>query len=317
MLVTGGAGFIGSHVVDALFDAQVSSVVVVDTFFLGRETNLSQAQAVHEASLHVYREDAGDRGAMTTICERHRPSVVINMATKALLYSFFNPAGAFGVNVEVATNLAELLRAGSFERLVHVSSSEVYGTARTTLMSEDHPMVPETSYAAGKAAADLLLTSYVRMFDLDIVTARPFNNYGPRQNEGTFAAIVPATLRRISNGQPPLIEGSGSQTRDFMYVGDTAECIVRIAAHGDLRGVTLNLGTGQETSIRELVTTLCQVTSFEGEIEYGPERPADVRRHRADVTRAEELLGTMPRTDLAVGLQRTYDWYVGASLATS
>jgi UDP-glucose 4-epimerase len=295
----------------------VASVVVVDNFFLGREANLLQAQGAHGDSLHIYREDAGDRGAMTAICERHRPSVVINMATKALLYSFFNPVGAFEINVEVAANLAELLRAGLFDRLVHVSSSEVYGTARAAVMAEDHPMTPETSYAAGKAAADLLLNSYVRMFDLDIITARPFNNYGPRQNEGTFAAIVPATLRRISHGDSPVIEGDGSQTRDFMYVGDTAESIVRMAAHDGLRGLTLNLGTGRETSILELITTLCEVVGFDGEPEFAPERPADVRRHRADVTRAEQLLGAMPRTDLAVGLQRTYDWYVGASLATS
>jgi UDP-glucose 4-epimerase len=114
-----------------------------------------------------------------------------------------------------------------------------------------------------------------------------------------------------------VIEGDGTQTRDFMYVGDTADSIVRMAAHNDLRGMTLNLGTGRETSIIELISTLCDVTGFVGETEYAPQRPADVKRHRADVTRAEELLGTMPRTELAVGLQRTYDWYVGTSLASS
>ncbi len=315
ILVTGGAGFIGSHLVDALLDAGAESVAVVDTFFLAREENLDAARARHGDALTVYREDAGDLGAMTAVCREQRPDVAFNLATKALLYSFFNPAGAFQVNVSIATALAELMRTGALPKLVHVSSSEVYGTAQQITMGEDHPLLAETSYAAGKAAADLLLMSYVNMYDLDVVTVRPFNNYGPRQNDGAFAAIVPLTIRRLLDGAAPVIEGDGRQTRDFIYVQDTVDAILALATTDGVSGRTVNVGSGAETPIRAVVETLCDIAGYAGEIVTAPARPADVRRHRADITRAQALLGTVWRTGLREGLEQTYDWHRSALAA--
>lgn len=309
ILVTGGAGFIGSHLVDALLDAGASSVAVVDTFFLGRDENLAAARDRHGDALTVYREDAGDLGAMTSVCRAERPDVAFNLATKALLYSFFNPVGAFEVNTAIAASLAELLRHRAIVKLVHLSTSEVYGTAQQVSMSEDHPLLAETSYAAGKAAADLLLMSYVHMYDIDVVTVRPFNNYGPRQNDGAFAAIVPLTIKRLLQGEAPVIEGDGLQTRDFIYVEDTVAAIVALAAKPDASGQTLNVGSGQETSIRTIVETLCSIAGYDGEIIEAPARVADVRRHRADVARVEQLLGPVARVDLCDGLARTYNWH--------
>ena len=309
ILVTGGAGFIGSHLVDALLDGGAESVAVVDTFFLGREENLAAARERHGDALAVYREDAGDLGAMTAVCRAERPDVAFNLATKALLYSFFHPVGAFQVNVSIATALAELLRSGALRRLVHLSTSEVYGTARQISMDEEHPLLAETSYAAGKAAADLLLMAYVNMYDLDVVTVRPFNNYGPRQNDRAFAAIVPLTIRRLLEGTSPVIEGDGLQTRDFIYVLDTVAAIVALATLDGVSGQTLNLGSGRETAVNEVVETLCDIAGYSGEIVEAPARPADVRRHRADVTQAEALLGTVSRIGLREGLERTYSWH--------
>ena len=315
VLVTGGAGFIGSHLVDALLEAGAESVAVVDTFFLGREENLSAARTQHGDALTVHREDAGDLGAMTEICRIERPDIAFNLATKALLYSFFNPVGAFQVNVSIAAALAELLRHKALPKLVHVSTSEVYGTAQQISMSEDHPLLAETSYAAGKAAADLFLNSYVNMYDLDVVTVRPFNNYGPRQNDGAFAAIVPLTIRRLLEGSPPVIEGDGRQTRDFIYVQDTVAAILALATLDAGAGRTLNVASGRETSIAEVVETLCDIAGYTGEIIEAPARPADVRRHRADVTQAEALLGPVARTGLREGLERTYSWHRAALAA--
>ncbi len=309
IVVTGGAGFIGSHLVDALLAAGVARVAVVDTFFLGKERNLDQARAEAGERLMVYREDAGDTGAMAAICAAERPDIVFNLATKALLYSFFNPAGACKVNLDIALALGELLRAGAYGRLVHVSSSEVYGSAKSTPMTEDHPLQPETSYAAGKAAADLLLASYVSMFDLDITTLRPFNNYGPRQNDGALAAVVPLTIRRIREGEQPVIQGDGLQTRDFIYVGDTVDAVLRAAATGGMKGRVLNLGSGEETTVKTVVETICQAMGYDGEIVYEPARPADVRRHCAGVGRARAVLGEIAPTPLAQGLARTVSWY--------
>jgi len=235
-LVTGGAGFIGSHLVDRLLADGAPKVIVVDSFFMPSTNNLVSAMERYGDALVVYREDAADRDAMRAIIRREGPEIVYDLATKALEYSFFNPRGAFSVNTDIAATLAELLRDGEYRRLVHLSSSEVYGTAAAVPMTEDHPLNPETSYAAGKAAADLLLASYVRMFELDLVILRPFNNYGPRQNAGSHAAVVPLTIKRLLSGLAPVIHGGGQQTRDFMYVSDTVDRLVRLECRNRLRG---------------------------------------------------------------------------------
>jgi len=307
-VVTGGAGFIGSHLVDALLAHGAAQVAVVDSFFLGNEANLVEA-GEHADRLRVYREDAGDPAAMAAVCREVQPDVVFNLATKALKYSFFNPPGACRVNLDVALALCELLREGAFDRLVHLSSSEVYGTAQTVPMSEEHPLLAETTYAAGKAAADLAVASYVRMFDVDAVTLRPFNNYGPRQNTGAFAAVVPITVRRILAGLPPQIEGDGQQTRDFIFVADTVDALLRAARRDDLRGATLNLGSGRETAIATIIDAVAGLLDWDGGIEHLPARPADVRRHCADVQAAEAVLGPIATTTLDDGLAETVAWY--------
>lgn len=310
IMVTGGAGFIGSHLVDSLLDVGADQVTVVDTFFLGNELNLCEANRRADGRLRVVREDASEADAMRALVSEHQPDVVFNLATKALLYSFFNPAGAARVNFEIACNLAELQRAGSFGRLVHFSSSEVYGSAQRVPMPEDHPLLAETSYAAGKAAADLLLLSYVNMFGADITVVRPFNNYGPRQNEGALAAIIPLTLRRIREGQRPVIEGDGLQTRDLIFVEDTVSAALEVAALDGISGRVLNIGSGLEVSVLEIVRSLCAAVDYDGDIEFRPARPADVRRHCADTSEVEQVLGrTVATTNLEVGLAKTIAWY--------
>jgi UDP-glucose 4-epimerase len=307
VLVTGGAGFIGSHLVDRLIRAG-HRVLVVDNFFLGSRANLADAVEA-DGDLTIHYEDATDGFAMRELVERHQVQDVYNLATKALEYSFDNPAGAFSVNTDAALVLAELLRKEHFERLIHTSSSEAFGTAVMRPMNEDHPRHPTTPYAAGKAGADLALQSYVRTFDLDIRIVRPFNNYGPRQNTGAYSGVIPRTLARLHAGQPPILHGDGAQGRDFVYVEDVAEGLIRVADCEAARGRDLNIASGVETPILELLRTLCEVVGFEGEWIREERRAADVDHHIGDASRLADVVGYRPATTLRDGLARTWDWY--------
>src|SRR5262245_10582072 len=239
-LVTGGAGFIGSHLVDHLIDRGVSKVIVVDTLWLGRESNLAAARA-RRPDLEFVKHDAADADAMRAVIERHRVEVVFNLATRPLGNSFTDPRGAYMTSVDIAVTLAELLRAGVFGHLVHYSTSEIYGDAVVVPMSEDHPARPTTPYAAGKLAADVLLQSWIELFELPVLTIRPFNNYGPRQNDRDYGAVIPVTIRRLASGQAPILEGTGDQTRDFTFVMDTVRLTVDLCESDQAWGQTLNV----------------------------------------------------------------------------
>lgn len=308
-LLVGGAGFIGSHLGDALLKKEASEVIVIDNFFLGKRENLIFAQKNYKNAFSLYTQDACTYKEVCKIIENHQPDMVINLATKALLHSFADPADAFRVNTDITLNLLESLRLNQYERLVHISTSEVFGTARIVPMNEQHYRYPETSYAAGKASADLAIEAYINMYNLNALILRPFNNYGPRQNTESLAAIIPKTIKRIMQGLPPIIEGDGLQTRDFIYVEDTVNLINQFIDKTELSEREFNLGSGQETTIMEIIQGICGVMGYQGEILYHPERTADVRKHCADVSRAELAIGKFNLTPLQEGLSKTINWY--------
>lgn len=308
VLVIGGAGFIGSHLVDLLVDRGVKRLSVVDTLWLGREENLASARR-RRPDLVFYKEDAADYFALRTIFVAERLDLVFNLATRPLSYSFTHPRGAYMTSVDIAVNLAELLREQHFGRLVHFSTSEVYGDAITVPMTEDHPLHPTTSYAAGKLAADVLLQSYVEMFKVPVLTVRPFNNYGPRQNSGDYAAVIPITIRRIASGLPPIVEGSGEQTRDFTYVRDTVRLAADLCECEAAWGGTFNVARADEVRIGELIATIGAIMGCASPAERRPPRPADHRRHLAATDRARSLIAFDDLTPLEVGLAETIAWY--------
>ena len=307
ILVTGGAGFIGSHLVDLLLASGTGKVVVIDNFFLGKDVNLTQAKTA--PNFVLYRDDAQNLGTMRAIVKKEEIEVIFNLATIALNYSFFNPYGAYMVNVNIAETLLHLLQEEAYKTLVHISSSEAYGTAQYSPMDENHPMSPTTPYAAGKAAADLMIQSFYNVWQYDIAMLRPFNNYGPRQNDGQLAAIIPITAKHILAGERPVIEGTGEQTRDFIHVADTVRAILMAYENEDFRGQIVNLGSGVETPIKELVGHICEFYGYKGEIEYRSGRPADVMRLCASTTLAQNLLGFTPQVSLQQGLAETLTWY--------
>lgn len=307
MLVTGGAGFIGSHLVDRLITEGAAHVVVIDNMFLGSEENLQDAQAT--GKLTLYKDDAEFASSLDYIFGRHAIDAVFNCATKALNYSFMNPANAFGTNVTVALNLLELQRRGIYKSLCHFSTSEVYGSAVYEPMDEKHPRNPTTTYAAGKAAADLAVESFVHMFGLDACIVRPFNNYGPRQNhKGLMAGVIPITAWRILNQGTPEIHGDGLQSRDFIHVRDTVDAVVKLFRVLPA-GESVNISTDNQTAIGDLVNRIAKELGYQGEILRKPARAVDVLCHKASNQKAHSLID-YSLTDFDTGLRETLDWYV-------
>lgn len=305
-LVTGGAGFIGSHLVDRLLKEGAHEVVVIDNLFIGSEDNLSSALATGKAVL--YRDDAEFSTSLDYVFEKHSIDVVFNCATKALNYSFLNPANAFSTNVTVALNLLEIQRRGGFKTLCHFSTSEVYGSAVYEPMDEAHPKNPTTTYAAGKAAADHAVESYVRMFDLDAFIVRPFNNYGPRQNyKGMLAGVIPITAWRILNNIAPELHGDGLQSRDFIYVYDTVDAVVKLYDKM-MAGDSVNISTDNQISVAELLPRICKDMGYTGEIVNKPGRKSDVLCHIASNVKIRSMIDYQ-LTSFDLGLRDTLAWY--------
>jgi UDP-glucose 4-epimerase len=304
-MVTGGAGFIGSHLTDRLLDMGAREVIVVDSLFLGDVRNVASAKAKGAV---LYREDVEFMSSLEYIFERHDIDAVFNCATKALNYSFTNPSNAFTTNVNGAVNLLELQRRGAFHTLCHFSTSEVYGTALYEPMDERHPIHPTTTYAAGKAAADLAVESYVRMFDLDAFIVRPFNNYGPRQNySGPLAGVIPVTVKRILDGEQPEIHGSGKQSRDFIHVQDTVEAVMHCFEQLPA-GEAVNISAENNVEIGLLIKRIAKIMDYDGPIIRKETRTSDVLCHNATSEKLRALTG-ITITPFEEGLASTIAWY--------
>jgi len=310
ILVTGGAGFIGSHLVDRLICEDPANVVVVDNFFLGREENLVATQAAF-SDLRVYRLDAANLAAMRQLVESEKTEVVFDLAVVPLPTSLEYPVWTVETNVSIATTFCELARWGCIDTLVHCSSSEAYGTAQYIPMDEAHPLLASTPYAASKAAADQVVLSYRRTFGVDAVIVRPFNTFGPRQNPGTYAGVIPIVIQRVKHGGPIEIFGDGEQTRDFTFVRDTADAFVRIYEQEATRGKVINVATGHETSVNDLVAKLLRVMGApDHPIVHASPRPGDVRRHCGDIKLAQKLIGLESIVITHEQLKETVDWYL-------
>ncbi|NOZ48928.1 MAG: NAD-dependent epimerase/dehydratase family protein [Chloroflexi bacterium] len=309
ILVTGGAGFIGSHLIDRLIDERPARLAVVDNLWLGKLANLETAFQDFPA-LKFYQEDSASPRAMTRILQQEAVEIVFDLATIPLPASLVRPKWSARQIYDMALNVCELGRKGLYGTLIHCSSSEAYGSAAYTPMDEQHPLLVRTPYAAAKAAADLLVQSYQHTFGLDATIVRPFNNYGPRQNDKNYAGIIPIVVHRIRQGKAPVIYGDGEQTRDYSFVKDVVDGLVRVAKADAARGGVINIASGEEVTVNRLVRGIAAAMDYHGPIDYAPERPGDVRRHLADVTRARTLIDYHPQTVIEDGLRQTVAWYV-------
>ena len=227
VLITGGAGFIGSHLVDLLILEEVKQLTVIDNFFLGALSNLTDAYLRMPALQIMHLNASNDCAVREAFSKLERVDVVFDLAVIPLPTSLVRPQFCFDTNVRITSVLCELLREGYFETLVHFSSSEAYGSARTVPMDEDHPLNPLTPYAASKAASDHLVRTYAATFGVDALVVRPFNNYGPRQNDRQYAGVIPTLLKCAFEDDVFTIFGDGHQTRDYIYVTDTVRAALK------------------------------------------------------------------------------------------
>lgn len=309
VVITGGAGFIGSHLADLVIRAGASDLTVVDNLFLGKEANLRQARE-EMADLRFVRADTSDMAAMRAIFSSVPPvDVVFDLAVIPLPNSLVEPKWCFDTNVLMTSTICELLREGQFGSLVHFSSSEAYGTAHSVPMGESHPLSPLTPYAASKAASDHLVRTYASTFGVDALVVRPFNNYGPRQNEREYAGIIPTLLRCALEGRTFRLFGDGTQTRDYIYATDTVRAALKLYETPAARGCVVNVASGHEISMLDLIARIERILGRSVPIEHAPARPGDVQRHLADISLLKDLVAFEPEVALDDGLARTVTFY--------
>jgi NAD dependent epimerase/dehydratase len=307
VLVTGAGGFIGSHLAELLARAGANVRAFVRYTSRGDHGWLDDADPEVGQAMEVFRGDLANPEAVGNAmqgCE-----VVFHLgALIPIPYSYRHPREFVSANVEGTLNVLEAARRGEPARIVHTSTSEVYGTAQTVPIDEEHRIHPQSPYAASKVAADQVALSFQRSFGTPVVVVRPFNTYGPRQSA---RAVIP-TIVTQALAREAVELGATTPTRDFLYVEDTARGMVRCAEAEGVEGEVINLGTGTEVSIAEVVERVMRILGRDVPVELDENRlrpqDSEVERLVADTTKAQELLGWEPSVELDEGLQRTVDW---------
>ncbi len=300
-LVTGGAGFIGSHVVDALI-ARGDRVTVVDDLSSGRRSNLMGAEA---GGAVLHQADVRDAAALESIFASARPEVVFHLAAQIdVRRSVEDPARDADANVLGTIRVLEAARAAGARRVVNTSTGGgLYGDASVIPTPEDHPIRPLAPYGQGKHAAEGYCELYARLHGLSTVSVRYGNVYGPRQDVHGEAGVIAVFSGRLVGGHRPTVFGDGSQTRDWVEVSDVVGANLA-AADADLTG-PVNIGTGREISVIDVLGTLTRVGGFGDRLdpEFAPRRAGEVQRSCLEVTRARERLGWEAQVGLEDGLR--------------
>lgn len=305
VLVTGAGGFIGSRVCERLIEAGADVRALVRYTSDGEAGWLDRSPIRGE--IEVARGDLADRDSVADAMKGRQ--IVLHLgALIAIPYSYLAPESYVRTNILGTLNVLQCAREQGIDRLVHTSTSEVYGSAQTTPMTEDHPLVGQSPYSASKIAADKLAESYHRSFETPVVTLRPFNTFGPRQSA---RAVIPALAVQALAGQVVRM-GDPRPTRDFVFVDDTADAFVRAATAPGIEGMTLHFGGGREIAVGDLPRMIGEAAGIDVTVEHDPQRvrPAasEVERLIADATRARDLLGWTPRISVEEGLAQVVDF---------
>jgi UDP-glucose 4-epimerase len=306
-LITGGGGAVGSNIADQLVQAGAREIVVLDNFVRGRRDNL--AWAIENGPVRLVEGDIRDRELVAELTRGI--DVVFHQAALRITQCAAEPRLALEVMVDGTYNVIEAALGEKVRKIVAASSASVYGLAERFPTEESHhPYANDTLYGAAKTFNEGLLRSFNSMQDLNYVALRYFNVYGPRMDiHGVYTEVLVRWMERIEAGEPPLILGDGSQTMDFVYIGDVARSNV-LAAAADASDEVFNVASGTETSLLELARLLIDVMGANVEVEHGPERSVNkVPRRLADTRAARARLGFEAEIDLEEGLRLLVDWW--------
>jgi UDP-glucose 4-epimerase len=303
-LVTGGAGFIGGHLVDRLLELG-HSVRVLDNFSTGRRSNLRRTLA----DIELIEGDLRDPDTVRRAA--HGAEIVLHQgALPSVPRSVSDPRTSNAVNVEGTLNVLLAARDAGVRRVVVASSSSVYGDTPTLPKVETMPPQPRSPYAISKLAAEQYTCAFAQLYGLETVALRYFNVFGPRQDPTSqYAGVIARFCTAALAGKPFTVQGDGLQSRDFSYIENVVQANLLAASAPDVSGQVFNIACGERITLLDVTTTLNGLIGRELPIEHGPARPGDVRHSLADIAKARQMLGYEPSISAAEGLAKTLAWY--------
>ncbi len=311
VLITGGAGFIGSALVRHIFDNYPSyRIVVLDALtYAGNPQNWPSS--LFSSERFTFWHGDVQNASLADMAVAGSDIVVHLAAETHVSRSIFDDSTFFKTDVLGTQAIANAVMKNrdKVERFIHVSTSEVYGTAETPLMDENHPLNPRTPYAAAKCGADRLVYSYCKTYDFPGVILRPFNNYGPRQH---LEKVIPRFISSALRGEKLTVHGDGSAVRDWIHVEDTARAIDRVmhAKAEEVNGETFNIASGTPLSVRDIATKILEITKADPDlVTYCLDRPGQVQNHIADMNKAKTVLDFQASIGFESGIEKTVSWY--------
>ena len=298
--MSGGAGFIGSHLTNRLVELG-HTVLILDDFSSASGLPLIS----NKSDVQICRGDILNYNLINKLVRK--VDEVYHLAVRCLPESLVDPLYVHKVNDLGTFNICMATKEHK-KKLVYISSSEVYGSARYVPMDETHPLEPTTPYGASKACGEMIAKGFFHAFNLPVIIARPFNTYGPYMREDSYASVIHKFVKNIKNNKPPIIYGNGEQTRDFTYISDVVKGIVLAAESEKMIGETVNIARGEEVSINKIAKVIIDIYGKNIKPVYTKPRPGDVRRHLASIEKAKKLLSFNPKISVEEGIKRYIMW---------